>query len=238
MNRRYLAFDIETAKLIPEDETDWKSHRPLGISCAATLLADSDELALWHGADRMSQQEAGKLVEYLATQVDNGYTIVTWNGLGFDFDILAEESGMPAKCKKLAADHVDMMFHVLCRLGYGVKLDAAAKGMGLDGKPEGMNGALAPVLWAEGKREDVLQYVAQDVRTTLDLATACEARGMMRWIARSGKPRSMALQDGWLSVDQALGLPFPDTSWMSDPWPRTDFTGWLGLPGFVPSMAT
>jgi hypothetical protein len=46
MNRRYLAFDIETAKLIPENEPDWKSHRPLGISCAATLLADSDELVL------------------------------------------------------------------------------------------------------------------------------------------------------------------------------------------------
>ena len=31
-------------------------------------------------------------MQYLATQVENGYTIVTWNGLGFDFDILAEES--------------------------------------------------------------------------------------------------------------------------------------------------
>ena len=234
MNRKYLAFDIETAKLLPENEPDWKSHRPLGITCAATLLADSDELVLWHGGierespvERMSRQEAGKLVEYLATQVEKGYTIVTWNGLGFDFDILAEESGMPAECKKLAAEHVDMMFHVLCQLGYGVGLDAAAKGMGLAGKPDGMNGAVVPVLWAEGKREDVLQYVAQDVRTTLDMATACEARGVMRWIARSGKPRSMALRDGWLPVDQAEELPEPYTAWMSDPWPRSDFTEWL-----------
>jgi hypothetical protein len=45
------------------------------------------------------------------------YTIVTWNGTGFDFDILAEESGMLAECKGLAVNHVDMMFHVLCRLG-------------------------------------------------------------------------------------------------------------------------
>lgn len=228
MNRKYLAFDVETAKLLPEEETDWKSHRPLGISCAATLLADSDELVLWHGADQMSQQETLGLVEYLATQVENGYTIVTWNGLGFDFDILAEESGMPAECKKLAVDHVDMMFHVLCQLGYGVKLDAAAKGMNLAGKPEGMSGAIAPVLWAEGRREEVLGYVAQDVRTTLDIATACEARGVMRWIARSGKLRSMALPDGWLPVDLAEELPEPDTSWMSDPWPRTAFIGWLG----------
>ena len=69
-----------------------------------------------------------------------------------------------------------MMFHVLCQLGYGVGLDAAAKGMGLPGKPEGMNGAMAPVLWAEGKREDVLEYVAQDVRTTLDIGDGVRSR--------------------------------------------------------------
>ncbi|MGO9113255.1 MAG: hypothetical protein ACLP9L_28825 [Thermoguttaceae bacterium] len=134
---------------------------------------------------------------------------------------------MLAECKRLAVEHVDMMFHVLCRLGYGVGLDAAAKGMNLAGKPGGMSGAMAPVLWAEGKQEEVLQYVAQDVKTTLELATACEACGKLRWIARSGKLRSMSLPRGWLSVDQAEKLPQPDTSWMSDPWQRATFTEWM-----------
>ena len=108
--RKYLAFDIETAKTT-DAGTDWRSCRPLGISCAATLLADSNELRLWHGgkdrnnpSDRMSPQDAGELVEYLATQAENGYTIVTWNGLGFDFDILAEESGMLEQCSRLAKE--------------------------------------------------------------------------------------------------------------------------------------
>jgi hypothetical protein len=234
MKRNYLAFDIETAKVLPDNEPDWNSHRPLGISCAATLLGDNNEVLLWHGGtDRksptgqMSQQETAGLVEYLATQVQRGYTLLTWNGLGFDLDILAEESGMPEECKRLAVTHVDMMFHILCQLGHGVGLNAAAKGMGVVGKPEGMNGAIAPVLWAEGRREEVLGYVAQDVRTTLGLAMACEACGAMRWIARSGKLRSMALPRGWLTVDQAEKLPEPDTSWMADPWPRTKFTGWM-----------
>ena len=39
--RRYLAFDIETAR-ITDNASDWRSHRPLGISCAATLAADAD----------------------------------------------------------------------------------------------------------------------------------------------------------------------------------------------------
>ena len=235
MKREYLAFDIETAKVQAENETDWRSCRPLGISCAATLLADSNELRLWHGgkdrnnpSHQMSPPDAGELVEYLAMQAEDGYTIVTWNGLAFDFDVLAEESGMLEQCKRLAKSHVDMMFHALCQLGHGVGLDAAAKGMGLAGKTEGMSGAVAPLLWAEGRREEVLQYVAQDVRTTLDLATTCEAQGVMRWFARSGKLRSMALPKGWLSVEAARRLPEPDTSWMTDPLSRKTVMAWMG----------
>ena len=50
--RKYMAFDIETARVAPSDESDWHSHRPLGISCAATLSADADQPRLWHGGDR------------------------------------------------------------------------------------------------------------------------------------------------------------------------------------------
>jgi len=49
----------------------------------------------------MSQQEAVELVEHLMIQVQHGYTVVTWNGVGFDFDILAEESRMVEECKRL-----------------------------------------------------------------------------------------------------------------------------------------
>ncbi len=232
--RKYLAFDIETARVSPEDGSDWRSCRPLGISCAATLLSDRNEPTLWHGGDRanpndrMSREEAAALVRYLEDHVAQGYTLLTWNGLGFDLDVLAEESGLLAECRKLAASHVDMMFHAFCQLGHGVGLDAAARGMGLAGKLEGMKGADAPVLWAEGKREEVLRYVAQDVRTTLDLAVACESRGELRWVARSGKVRSMAMPQGWLTASEALELPLPDTSWMDEPWPRERFTGWMG----------
>lgn len=227
MERKYLAFDIETATVMPEGDPNWRSRRPLGISCAATLLSDTDELVLWHGTDRLSQEEAAGLVEYLMTQVEDEYTIATWNGMGFDFDILAEESGMLAECQELAVNHVDMMFHVLCRLGYGVGLNAAAKGMDLEGKPDGMSGAMAPALWAEGKREAVLDYVAQDARTTAELATACEACGWLRWITKKGAARKMMLPDGWLIAAEAWELPQPYTSWMTDPWRRGDFTAWL-----------
>jgi hypothetical protein len=176
----------------------------------------------------MNQEEAAALVRYLEDRTREGYTLLTWNGLGFDLDILAEESGLLPQCRALAVAHVDLMFHVFCQLGHGVGLDAAARGMGLAGKTKGMKGELAPVLWAQGKREEVLRYVGQDVRTTLDLATACESGRELRWVARSGKVRSMALPGGWLTVSDALELPLPDTSWMDSPWPRGRFTGWMG----------
>jgi hypothetical protein len=167
------------------------------------------------------------LVQYLSKMVADGFTILTWNGLGFDFDILAEESGAVAECAECALGHVDMMFQVLCSLGYPIGLDKAAQGMGLPGKPPGMSGILAPQLWAQGRFQQVLEYVAQDVRTTMQLARAGEERRKLEWITRKGTKSSMPLRNGWLSVREALKLPEPDTSWMSAPISRREATAWL-----------
>ena len=192
--RKYLAFDMETAKL---PEGDWRSCRPLGISCAATLLGDSREPILWHGgdrarpADRMSREETAALVRYLSDQVAQGCTAPHLERRRLRPRRPRRGVGVARSCRTLALAHVDMMFHVLCRLGHGVSLDAAARGMGLAGKPEGMNGKLAPALWAEGKREEVLRYVGQDVRTTLDAGAACESCGELP----VGRPQRQAQDD-------------------------------------------
>jgi len=235
MTSRYLAFDIETAKDVPGDDFNWRPHRPLGISCAATLTSDTVQQLLWYGKTkdgsperRMSRDDAQGLVQYLSRMAANGYRILTWNGLGFDFDILAEESGAAASCKESALGHVDMMFHVFCSLGYPVSLDKAAQGMGLPGKPPGMSGFKAPKLWAQGHFKEVLEYVGQDVRTAMQIAQACEQCRKFEWITRKGTKNSMPLTKGWLTVREALLLSEPDTSWMSTPLPRRDFISWLG----------
>ena len=166
------------------------------------------------------------LVDYLVTVNDEGYTILTFNGLGFDFDILAEKSGRLENCKRLAALHLDMFFHIFCLQGYCPGLGAIAKGLGLAGKTEGMHGALAPEMWQRGEYGKVLEYVAQDVRTTLAVARFVDAWGSIQWTSKSGKSNSVEIGQ-WLTVQESLELPEPDTSWMLDPWPRTKFTGWL-----------
>ena len=178
-------------------------------------------------SSRMSRGESGALVQTLMAKVDAGYTLVTWNGLAFDFPVLAEESGWDQACKDLARHHVDMMFHLFCVKGYRLGLDAAAQGMGLPGKTPGMSGADAPRLWAEGKHRQVLDYLAQDVRTTLNLALVCELRRALLWTSQRGNLMELGLPTGWLTVQEAAKLPEPDTSWMTDPPRREGFTAWL-----------
>ena len=230
---KLIAFDIEIANVLPEGIEDWSTKRPLGISCAATLIS-GEAPVLWYGekssggyGERMKPFEAQELVNYLQDQVEQGGRILTWNGLGFDFDILAEESGMLAECSALAKQHIDMMFHVFCLKGYALGLDKAAKGMGFAGKTQGMTGDMAPKMWREGLYREVLEYVQQDVQTLIELWSAVDGLRMLKWISNRGYPQRLSLPNGWIPVDQALQLEEPDTSWMSNPWPRSKFSGWL-----------
>lgn len=236
---KYLAFDIEIAKEIPEGETDWKAHRPLGITCAAAASSDGGLWNWWAHDDmgkftgKMSQSQCHQLVEDLY-EMSTEYTILTWNGLGFDFDMLAEEGNHFGLCKKLVLNHVDMMFHFFAAKGFPLSLDVAAKGMGLPGKPEGMTGAVAPELWAKGEYHKVLDYVSWDVKNTLAVAESVDNAGHLNWTARSGRPNSWDCYK-WLTVKEAMELPEPDTSWMSDPWGRSKFYGWTGYEPVLPS---
>jgi hypothetical protein len=119
------------------------------------------------------------------------------------------------------------MFHIVCSLGYPVALDKGAQGMGLPGKPAGMTGFMAPKLWAEGRFQEVLDYVTQDVKMAMQIALAAEKQRRFEWITRKGTKSKLPLPKGWLSVREAMGLPEPDTSWMSNPLKRRDFITWF-----------
>jgi len=223
----YVGFDLEIAKDIPDGATDWKALRPLGITCAALWGSEWGAVEFWENKPHMSQARCAKLVGRLEWLMNQGHTIVTWNGLGFDFDVLAEESGLHDRCAKLAMGHVDMMFHLFCAKGWPLGIDAAAKGQGIPGKPEGMSGAKAPVMWAEGKYQEVLDYLANDVYMTTGIAEACEKSRALHWTSKSGRPQRLDLSRGWYTVEQAMKLPVKDNSWMGDPWPRSKFTEWM-----------
>ena len=120
-----------------------------------------------------------------------------------------------------------MMFHFFCIKGFAISLAKASEGMGLAGKSDDVEGAEAPQMWREGRYEEVLAYVAEDAKATLDLAQAGNREREVRWVSRKGKLLRCELKQGWKTVSEALQEPEPDTSWMENPWPRSRFTGWL-----------
>lgn len=234
MARKYLAFDLETAKVVQGRSFSLAKERPLGITCIATLKSGEESPGLWYSSDaqgkpepQMNTADLERFIESLDEAVADGFTVVTWNGLGFDFDVLAEESCKLNACRQLARSHVDMLYHVFCEKGFPVSLSNAAAGLEVESKSGDVDGMDAPVLWAEGRHQEVLDYVAQDVRATLAVALAAEERRQFRWITAKGRTSYFPLRDGWINVETAKKLPEPDTSWMDRPIPRSRFDGWL-----------
>lgn len=231
MAASFVAFDLETAKVLPPQVGDLLAHRPLGIACAAAVVSGEAEPLTWHGMQdgkpsaQMSRAEVCFMIEQLKSLVEEGYTLVTWNGLSFDFDVLAEESGLPSDCAELALGHVDMMFHAVCQLGHRLSLGKAAEGLGV-GEKTGSSGD-APAMWVEGRCDEVLRYNVQDARLTLAVAEESQRRRQLVWITARGRARSMPLSRGWRCVRDACEIPPPDTSWMDDPPSRADFMKWL-----------
>lgn len=234
---KFASFDLEIAKVLPPDITDLKAHAPLGISCAAVALSDRPEPLFWQGTPQLSAAEAGALVRDLQQLVADGYTLLTWNGCGFDFWVLAQESGLWHECGTLALDHVDLMMIVTFTKGHYLGLDKALKGAGLQGKKkvvtlndgttlDGMSGVLAPELWAKGEQQAVLEYLADDVIMPLKLAESVARRKEIRWTSGNGKQQVCAVPQLY-SARECFWLPRPDTSWMAEPPTREQFVEWI-----------
>jgi hypothetical protein len=233
---KLVAYDIEIAKEIPDGVRDWRRLGSLGITCAAAV-GDEVPFRLWQDRPRMAHQACQQMVLDLLQMVSGGHTLVTWNGCAFDFAVLAQESGMVAECAELALGHVDLMLMVTFSQGFFLGLQKALLGAGLEGKRqvvtlsdgrllEGMQGALAPQLWADGEYEAVLTYLRADVENTLALAHAVERERAIRWTSNRGYPQSAPF-DRLLTVRECFDLPQPDTSWMSSPPRRGQFVSWM-----------
>jgi hypothetical protein len=233
---KLVAFDLEIANEIPDGLRDWRRLGSLGITCAAAQ-GDGWPIRFWQGRPRMTSPECQQLVRDLMQTVSDGYTLVTWNGCGFDFAVLAQESGMVAECAELALHHVDMMLMVTFSQGFFLGLQKALLGAGLEGKRQvvtlsdgrimnGMEGRLAPKLWKQGEYQAVLSYLQADVENTWALARYVQRERVIRWTSGRGIPQ-VARFDGLLRVRECFGLPQPDVSWMTNPPRRRQFVSWM-----------
>lgn len=177
------------------------------------------------------------MVRDLQNYVNNGYKIVTWNGCGFDFAVLAHESGLVHECAALALDHIDLMLIVTFTKGWYLSLQKALIGAGLKGKRKkvtlndgtilrDMSGGMAPKLWRDGEYSAVLSYLSDDVTELVALAENIERQKVIRWTSTNGKPMFLSVPD-LLTVQKCFRIPKPDTSWMKDAPTREQFIDWM-----------
>jgi hypothetical protein len=234
---KLASFDIEIAKDLPDNFDRWEDYAPLGITCAAVALSDSEEVICWSGFPQMNRGACVKLVRDLQSFVEEGYTILAWNGAGFDFHVLAQESGLFEECGELALNHIDLMLLVTFEKGWFLSLQKALTGAGLEGKltsvtlSDGtelhdMEGSKAPRLWAAGEQQAVLEYLKNDVIQPLKLAEFIERTGSIRWTSNHGKTHAVAVER-LRTVLECFEIPKPDVSWMTNPPTREQFVSWI-----------
>ncbi len=237
MMNSFLAFDLEIARILT-DFSQWRQHRPLGITCAATL-DESGHLRMWYSrladgtpAPRMTKALAGELLTFLSEQQVLGRPVVTWNGAAFDFDVLGEELGDPHLAARVVREHVDLMAAFACVQGYRLSLKKAAQACGSFKGAGGVeNAADAPVLWAAGEHDRTLAYLEQDVRATAAVVEYLLAHHGFTWMTAKGTSATFRLpadvrnlQD--MTVERALSWAEPAGGNHTTNVNRSDFLAW------------
>lgn len=195
---RLIAFDLEIAR--PFRETKRFEKLDYGITCAQLYGDDGRVKYVWSADEdkaQLTKDQCVGIVEVMEKLVDDGWTIITHNGLSFDFRVLAEESGLRDRCARLAFFHVDTMFIVTRIRGHFIGLDKIAIGMGVVPKRRSatlsdgteiteMSGAMAPELWERGERSAVLHYLEGDCVTTLAVGDEVQNSGRLTYRMKKG----------------------------------------------------
>jgi len=236
--REYVSYDIEIYEDLPEDfNGDLRGIHP----SVAAFCIDTEKVYYYDDAPEspiMKKETAQKLVRHLTKGLDKGYIPFGWNSLHFDFQILAHHSGMYEECGRLALNHVDGMFLIICKRGHFLGLDKVLKGASIESKVhivnfndgseyKDMDGSKAPLLWRQGEYSAVREYLAGDVIQPLKLINRLDKTKSIKWVSGKGKNNTVNVE--MLTVKEALNLPFPNTSWMEQPPNRQDFYSWIPM---------
>lgn len=169
-----LIYDIEIVNAIPLRKeapiygisycAGWQDHANMGISVIGGYETDTGRYRVWCADNR----------EEFFEVADKAELLVTFNGIGFDDKVIRA-------CWSNDFDpgqkSYDLLVEIWRAAGLGPTFDYRTHGgYGLDAMCEknfGLrktgNGALAPVLWQQGKVGQVIDYCLNDIRMTAPL---------------------------------------------------------------------
>ena len=234
-NRRFAAFGLIPFSMPSENPSS--TYRPPAVACAAIWTSDARRPTFWYGASGVDEfapylqrRDVRRLVQQLGELAGRGYTLLTWDAMRSDWDLLASQAQDRVFCRQLASQHVDMVFHVVCARGHRLSLEHAAYGMELTLERPDAHRTTASQRWSEKNYRPALESLSQHVRLTIDLAHVCQEQGLVAWESQSGRRTQLELPQGWLTVAEALQLPTPDVSGLDRPLCRKTFTAWMSGP--------
>lgn len=149
-----VVFDLEIAKTV-EEVGGWKHTDKMGISTLVAYIYQLDEYRVY---DKNNIAEFGILVR--------DSNLISFNGLKFDMKVLKPYGTF------LPKKHFDILHEIKQKTG-GFKgkgvmsLDAICREtLGIE---KDMSGAMAPILWQQGKIGQLCTYNIKDVKMTRDL---------------------------------------------------------------------
>lgn len=227
-----ISFDIEIANVIDlKPGEDLEKYGPFDIACAAAV-DDLGVAKLWFATDAQGRpggvldaRTAKAMLTWLREQQLAGVMVCAWNGLSFDLHWIGHVAGDLALAQEVALDLYDPMFQFVCQRGFPVALANVAEGLGIREKKL-MSGEQAPIEWAKGHHQLVLDYVTGDCRITEAVIARIVAQREVRWKTKKGTISSEPMPT-LRKVRDALKIPAPDTSWMSEPLRRDKFHAWF-----------
>lgn len=258
MSQGYVAFDIETSGLLGDDKS---SPHPPAVFCAcATVLRraagpgayEVTGCLRWHSASALSGDRGemnvaeirGMVTDLLRYQDTEGYQVVTWNGVGFDFRVLHEhalvagDAALCARIVELTGGGCDMMLNFFMHKGFPVSLNSVAVAVNPSFVKSGAGGDVCD-RWNNGdaaEREAVIRYCERDTEVLAAAVSAADATGSISWkTKRKGNIATWAPVGGRETVFMASRdtwqLPEPDNSWMGvgDRPSIRKFAGWLDI---------
>ena len=227
-----VSFDIEIANifdLAPGEDLD--QYGPFDISCAAAADEAGGIIHWVSQAEDGSYQphidaeKAHEMLSWLRAQQLAGARLFAWNGLSFDLRWIGVAAKDIPLAVEVALDLYDPMFQIFVQRGFPVGLAKVAEGLGVI-ETKLMDGADAPVQWAAGNHQEVLDYVAGDCRITDAVVARIEETKGITWRTSRGTLSTEPVPV-LKRVRDLLDAPEPDTSWMDAPMPRSKFMSWM-----------
>jgi len=169
-----LIYDCEIIKAIedkrhPKQEgieycDGWQDHANMGISCVCCYDYDTGRYRVFLN----DNDEGWDLLQYAFNH--NSGPLVGFNNIGFDNKLLRANEFVvdDSHCYDIlqqiwVADNLTPEFHYPSHIGYSLDAVLSANFPNLQ---KSGHGALAPVLWQQGRLGQVIDYCLEDIRLT------------------------------------------------------------------------